>query len=74
MMAAISPAESNYDETLGTLNYARRAKTIKNEVKRNEDVNEKMLRELKNEIEKLRQQIVSIFKKFNNQFSLENSK
>ncbi len=74
MMAAISPAESNYDETLGTLNYARRAKTIKNEVKRNEDVNEKMLRELKNEIEKLRQQIVSTFENFNNQFSLENSK
>ena len=31
MIAAISPADYNYDETLTTLAYAKRAKTIKNE-------------------------------------------
>lgn len=60
MMAAISPADYNFDETVSTLKYASRAKSIKNEVTRNEDVNEKMIRELKSEIEKLRQQLVSI--------------
>lgn len=59
MMAAISPADYNFDETVSTLKYASRAKSIKNEVTRNEDVNEKMIRELKTEIEKLRQQLVS---------------
>jgi hypothetical protein len=58
MMAAISPADYNFDETVSTLKYASRAKSIKNEVTRNEDVNEKMIRELKGEIERLRQQLV----------------
>ncbi|CAM9834777.1 unnamed protein product [Scytosiphon promiscuus] len=56
MLAAISPADYNYDETLGT--YAHRAKSIQNSVKCNEDVNEKVIRELKEEIEKLRQQLL----------------
>lgn len=30
MIAAISPADYNYDETLSTLRYASRAKQIKN--------------------------------------------
>ncbi|CAM9335866.1 unnamed protein product [Ascophyllum nodosum] len=59
MLAAISPADYNYDETLGTLRYAHRAKSIQNSVKCNEDVNEKVIRELKEEIEKLRQQLQS---------------
>ncbi|CAM9240011.1 unnamed protein product [Ectocarpus sp. 12 AP-2014] len=58
MLAAISPADYNYDETLGTLRYAHRAKSIQNSVKCNEDVNEKVIRELKEEIEKLRQQLL----------------
>ena len=57
MIAAISPADYNYDETLTTLAYAKRAKTIKNEAKANYDVNERMIRELQDEVEKLRQQL-----------------
>lgn len=44
---------------LSTINrYAHRAKSILNSVKRNEDVNERVIRELKEEIEKLRQQLL----------------
>ena len=54
MIAALSPADYNYDETLGTLRYANRAKNIENAVVRNEDVAEREIRNLKAEIEKLR--------------------
>lgn len=37
MIAAISPADYNYEETLSTLRYANRAKNIKNTPKINED-------------------------------------
>jgi kinesin family protein 3/17 len=37
MIAAVSPADYNYDETLSTLRYANRAKNIKNAPKINED-------------------------------------
>jgi Kinesin motor domain len=47
MLAAISPADYNFDETVSTLRYAHRAKSIENSVTRNEDVNDKMIRELK---------------------------
>eukprot|EP00604_Paraphysomonas_vestita_P002850 CAMPEP_0174818366 /NCGR_PEP_ID=MMETSP1107-20130205/1032_1 /TAXON_ID=36770 /ORGANISM="Paraphysomonas vestita, Strain GFlagA" /LENGTH=592 /DNA_ID=CAMNT_0016030107 /DNA_START=633 /DNA_END=2411 /DNA_ORIENTATION=+ len=57
MIAAISPADYNYDETLGTLKYANRAKSIENVVVRNEDVNERMIRELKEQIEKLKAEL-----------------
>ncbi len=59
MIAAISPADYNYDETLGTLKYAHRAKSISNAVVKNEDVNQRMIKDLKNEIEKLREQLAS---------------
>ena len=55
MIAAISPADYNYDETLSTLRYANRAKNIKNKPKINEDPKDAMLREFKEEIERLRQ-------------------
>lgn len=55
MIAAISPADYNYDETMSTLRYANRAKNIKNKPKINEDPKDTMLREYKEEIEKLRQ-------------------
>jgi kinesin family protein 3/17 len=44
MMAAVSPAESNYDETLTTLRYASRAKKIKNQPKKNEDPKDALLK------------------------------
>lgn len=57
MIAAISPADYNFLETLGTLKYANRAKSIENVVTRNEDVNEKMIRDLKETIERLKAEL-----------------
>ena len=59
MIAAISPADYNYDETLSTLKYANRAKSIANAVTKNEDVNQRMINDLKKEIEALRAQVAS---------------
>lgn len=54
MIAAISPADINYDETLSTLRYADSAKRIKNHAVVNEDANARMIRELKEELAQLR--------------------
>jgi kinesin family protein 16B len=54
MIAAISPADCNYGETLSTLRYANRAKNIINKPTVNEDPNVKLIRELRNEISKLK--------------------
>lgn len=59
MLAAISPADYNYDETLGTLKYANRAKSIANAVVKNEDESERMITDLKKEIEALRAQLAA---------------
>ncbi|KAJ5818863.1 hypothetical protein N7474_004454 [Penicillium riverlandense] len=54
MIAAISPADINYEETLSTLRYADSAKRIKNHAVVNEDPNARMIRELKEELAQLR--------------------
>ncbi|KAL3433062.1 hypothetical protein BDV09DRAFT_116153 [Aspergillus tetrazonus] len=54
MIAAISPADINFDETLSTLRYADSAKRIKNHAVVNEDPNARMIRELKDELAQLR--------------------
>ncbi|KAJ8673467.1 hypothetical protein QAD02_004729 [Eretmocerus hayati] len=54
MIAAISPADCNYGETLSTLRYANRAKNIINKPTINEDPNVKLIRELRDEILKLK--------------------
>ncbi|XP_067652315.1 kinesin-like protein KIF28 [Haliotis asinina] len=54
MIAALSPADINYDETLGTLRYADRAKKIKNQAVINENPLDKMIRELKEENDRLK--------------------
>lgn len=54
MLAAISPADVNYSETLSTLRYANRAKNIINKPTINEDANVKLIRELRDEISSLR--------------------
>ncbi|XP_038601970.1 kinesin-like protein KIF14 isoform X1 [Tachyglossus aculeatus] len=54
MIATISPAASNLEETLSTLRYAKQARLIVNIAKVNEDMNAKLIRELKAEIEKLK--------------------
>lgn len=54
MIAAISPADINYEETLSTLRFADRAKQIKTKATVNEDPTDKLLRELKEENERLK--------------------
>lgn len=55
MIATTSPASFNYDETLSTLRYANRAKSITNKPKVNEDPKDAMLREYQEEINRLKQ-------------------
>ncbi|KAL7987188.1 hypothetical protein Chor_006107 [Crotalus horridus] len=57
MVATVSPAADNYDETLSTLRYADRAKNIVNHAVVNEDPNARIIRELREEVEKLREQL-----------------
>jgi len=54
MIAALSPADINFDETLGTLRYADRAKQIKNKAVVNESATDKLIRNLKEENEKMK--------------------
>ncbi|XP_075732123.1 osmotic avoidance abnormal protein 3 [Rhipicephalus microplus] len=55
MLACISPADVNYDETLSTLRYASRAKNIQNRPCVNEDPKDALLREYRQELERLKQ-------------------
>lgn len=59
MIAALSPADINYEETLSTLRYADRAKQIKCNAVINEDPNARLIRELKEEVLRLRQLLFS---------------
>jgi len=54
MVACISLADNNYDETISTLRYANRAKNIQNKPKINEDPKDALLRQYQDEIRKLR--------------------
>jgi hypothetical protein len=57
MIAAISPADYNFEETIGTLKYASRAKQIQNKPKINEDPKDAMLKQMADELKMLRQQL-----------------
>merc|ERR1712235_5874 len=57
MIAAVSPADINYDESLSTLRYADRAKKIKNKATVNENPIDKLIRELKEENERLKKSL-----------------
>ncbi|CAH1979369.1 unnamed protein product [Acanthoscelides obtectus] len=57
MVATISPAADNYEETLSTLRYADRAKRIVNHAVVNEDPNARIIRELTEEVETLREML-----------------
>ncbi|CAG5864166.1 unnamed protein product [Menidia menidia] len=54
MIATVSPACGNVEESLSTLRYAQQARTIINMAKVNEDTSAKLIRELKAEVENLR--------------------
>ncbi|XP_031728832.1 kinesin-like protein KIF1A isoform X11 [Anarrhichthys ocellatus] len=59
MVAALSPADINYDETLSTLRYADRAKQIRCNAVINEDPNNRLVRELKEEVSRLKELLFS---------------
>jgi kinesin family protein 13 len=57
MVSTISPSLDNYEETLSTLRYADRAKSIVNNAVVNEDPNAKIIRELREELEMLKKEL-----------------
>lgn len=57
MVANCGPADYNYDETLSTLRYAYRAKSIKNKPRINEDPKDAMIREFQDEIMRLKAEL-----------------
>ena len=57
MVATISPAGDNYEETLSTLRYADRAKRIINHAVVNEDPNARIIRELRAEVDALKEML-----------------
>ncbi|KAL8169479.1 UNVERIFIED_CONTAM: StAR- lipid transfer protein 9 [Gekko kuhli] len=59
MIATISPASSCYNETMNTLRYASNAKNIINKPRVNEDANVKLIRELREEIDRLKAMLMS---------------
>ncbi|CAF1236539.1 unnamed protein product [Adineta ricciae] len=57
MLATISPAYDNYEETISTLRYADQAKKIVNHAVVNEDEPGTIIRDLRDEIDKLRKEL-----------------
>ena len=57
MVACVSPADSNVDETLSTLRYADRARKIKNKPIVNRDDKEREIFNLRKEVQDLRAQL-----------------
>ncbi len=55
MVACVSPADVNFDETLTTLRYANRVRNIRNKPVVNRDVNALQISNLRQEIQSLRQ-------------------
>ncbi|KAL8865528.1 MAG: hypothetical protein Q9174_006836, partial [Haloplaca sp. 1 TL-2023] len=60
IIATVSPAKSNLEETISTLDYAFRAKNIRNKPQVNQTISKKtMLREFTAEIEKLKGELIA---------------
>lgn len=62
MMTAINPAHTNFDETMSTLRYADQAKRIKNKPIVNEDPKDAQIREMRDRIKQLEDQLQSAMK------------
>lgn len=54
MLATITPASCNIDETLATLRYACQARSIVNRARINENPHDRLIRELRAEVDRLR--------------------
>ncbi|KAL6035819.1 hypothetical protein STEG23_005216, partial [Scotinomys teguina] len=59
MVATVSPAHTSYSETMSTLRYASNAKSIINKPRVNEDANVKLIRELREEIDRLKAMLLT---------------
>jgi kinesin family protein 11 len=60
IIATLSPAKSNLEETISTLDYAFRAKNIRNKPQVNQAINKKtLLKEFTFEIEKLKSELIA---------------
>lgn len=59
MMAALSPADDNYEETVSTLRYAARTKNIKNKPIVNMDPKDALLKEYQDEINRLKEMLAN---------------
>jgi kinesin family member 11 len=60
IIATVSPAKSNLEETISTLDYAFRAKNIRNKPQVNQMINKKtLLKEFTTEIEKLKSELIA---------------
>ncbi|KAI1378843.1 kinesin-domain-containing protein, partial [Hypoxylon crocopeplum] len=60
IIATISPAKSNLEETISTLDYAFRAKNIRNKPQANQMINKKtLLKEFTHEIERLKSELIA---------------
>ena len=59
MICAIRPGAKFFDETVNTLKYADRAKQIKNAAVVNENPMDKLIRELKEENDRLKKQLAA---------------
>lgn len=71
MIAAVSPADYNYEETLSTLRYASRAKSIKNKPRINEDPKDALLRQYEDEIKQLKAALAELQRGGKNNHSAE---
>lgn len=60
MLACVSPADSNFMETLNTLKYANRARNIKNKVSVNQDYGAMEIQQLRNEVRRLKLELVQL--------------
>ena len=65
MICALSPSDMNYEETLSTLRYADRAKSIKTHAVINVNSNEAKIEQLEKENKALKAQLEEITKKMN---------
>jgi hypothetical protein len=57
MIACISPADINFEETLNTLKYANRARNITNKAVINRDAHASLIASLRREISQLKMQL-----------------
>jgi hypothetical protein len=60
MLACVTPAYKNYEETLNTLKYAARARKIQNPAKRNIKDDNKSLKKVKKMINELKMEVAAL--------------